>query len=417
MKKLRVLLLVCLLLSTASMAQAEGFAVYEWGARSTALGGTLTARTPDPSAVASNPAATTMLPGQQLQIGFSLVMPKGNASFHDEDNGMTGEYKIRDEYWGMPSFYYTHQLNDTFTLGVGEYTRFGLGLDYPKQWDGRYNIHNVELKTFSLTPTLGIKLTDDLSIGLGFEAMYLDIMIKKAVDLSKLVGAPAPSRVTDMQSILEGDSVGFGGNFSLHYTFNEQWSAGFIYRTAVKHKVEGEAKFEMPTALGGRTWTEDAHANVTLPESATAGLAWAPREDLSIEIGATWTRWSRFRYLNVHIDNSEDSLSDRHWKDAWRFNIGAEYFPVDWLALRAGFIWDQCPVVKAHEDYLIPTAHRQIYSLGMGFYLDNWVIDLGYGLLNVNERKYASRPEDGVYKAQTHRSLSHIASVSVTYKF
>lgn len=417
MRKFSAFFAFCLVLACSGLASAEGFAVYEWGARSTALGGAVTARQPDPSAVAANPAAITMLKGKQLQLGFSLVMPKGNASFDDQDYGMDGEYKLRDEYWAMPSAYYTHELSDRITLGLGEYTRFGLGMDYPKHWPGRYSIHNVELQTFSVTPVMGIQVTDNLSVGLGFEAMYLDIMIKKAVDLSPLVpGSPPPSKATDAQSTLEGDSWGFGGSLSLHYTIDENWAVGLIYRSAVKQKVKGEARFE-PPAWAGSSVVSDAHANVTLPESVTAGLAWTPNEQWSVEVGATWTRWSRFRYLNIHIDDLPDSYSKRHWKDAWRFSIGVEYYPVDWVALRAGFIWDQCPVTKANEDYLIPTAHRQIYSLGLGFHLEDWTIDLGYGLLNVNERHYASRPEDHIYKSSTHRSLSHIAAVSVTYKF
>jgi len=45
---LRLLLSLCIVLGTAGVVQAAGFAIYEWGARGLALGGAMTARVDDP---------------------------------------------------------------------------------------------------------------------------------------------------------------------------------------------------------------------------------------------------------------------------------------------------------------------------------------------------------------------------------
>ena len=66
MKRIASLLLAACLLAAPQLtgkAQAEGFALSDFGARGTALAGGMVARADDPSAVAWNPAGITQLPG------------------------------------------------------------------------------------------------------------------------------------------------------------------------------------------------------------------------------------------------------------------------------------------------------------------------------------------------------------------
>ncbi|MDR1126107.1 MAG: OmpP1/FadL family transporter [Deltaproteobacteria bacterium] len=409
MKLLLSLAVLCLVLASADGARGEGFAVYEWSARGLALGGAAMARAPDPSAIASNPAALVYVPGTQLQAGASLIMPVGRIEFDD-----FGRERVADEYWVIPHGYFSHQVTENFSLGIGEYTRFALGLDYPKNWPGRYNIHNVEVQSVSVTPVAALKLTDKLSVGLGLEVMYLDAIIKKA-ESTKTKDHPAG--YGDAWVNLNGDSFGFGGNFSLHYKLDEEWSFGAIYRSAVQHKVEGDSKVEMPAALGGGTQKQDLHANFTMPESVSAAVAWSPTPDLSFELMATWTRWSRFRYLNLHFEDGSTAYMTEHWKDAWRFGLGVEYSAADWLDLRAGYVWDQCPVTERYENYMIPTANRQIVSIGTGLKWDDWTLDLAYAFLWAHARSYDDRPQDGVFSSKTYDTRSHIVSMTLGYKF
>lgn len=419
MKLMRYLAVIFFALIPSGTALAEGFAVYEWSARGVALGGATMSRSADPSVVSANPAAMVNLPGAQVQAGISVVMPVGRIRFNDgPPNNKFGRFKVADEYWPMPSAYFTYQLNDRVSLGVGEYTRFGLGLDYPVHWHGRYNIQNIELQTASLTPVAAFRLTDKLSLGLGFEAMYLDVLIKKA---SPGTGDPATGTpATDIRAKIEGDNVGFGGNLSLHYKLNDEWAFGAIYRSAVEQKVDGDVWMTLPAGAGGTVVKSGAHATLTLPESVAFSAAYSPRPDLSLEIMATWTRWSRFRYLNIHFDDnplSDGAMSTKHWKDAWRLGFGVEYSPLDWLDLRAGYVWDGCPVTEGHEDYLIPTDNRQIWSLGTGMRWRDWTFDFAYAFLYAHKRSYATRASEGVFASQTYDTRSHIVSLSAGYKF
>lgn len=406
MRKMRMLALaIFMLLATPTQLLAEGFAVYEWGARGVALGGATVARTPDPSVVATNPAAITHLDGSQVQLGISLVMPYGKMSFND---GKT--HKLKDRVWPMPAMYYTQQINDKLSFGIGEFSRFGLGFDYGRDWDGAQNISRVKLLTASLNPNFAYKVTDKLSVAIGGEIMWLDILLRKnAYD-----NGPFKSR-----SDVTGDNIGFGGNIALHYQFNDQWSAGIGYRSPVKHKVEGEAKFtnSNPMLTNFGFVTQDVEATVTLPESVTMGLAFSPIPKLSIEASAVWTRWSRFTDLDLEFDVLNKVENKKYWHNTWRLGLGVEYALTDWIDLRAGYIWDECPVNEKYEDYLIPTDNRHIWSVGVGFKPGNWTIDTAYAYVDPRERHYNARPADGVKAGKTKDSGSHVASISVGYKF
>lgn len=80
MKRIASLLLAACLLAAPQLtgkAQAEGFALSDFGARGTALAGGMVARADDPSAVAWNPAGITQLPGTQIMVGMTAIQPPG----------------------------------------------------------------------------------------------------------------------------------------------------------------------------------------------------------------------------------------------------------------------------------------------------------------------------------------------------
>lgn len=425
MKNLRIFALVCTLsILTAGTALAEGFALYEWGARGVGLGGATIARTPDPSAVATNPAATTYLEGQQVQAGFTMIKPYGRIRVDDQrlPADKQGSYKLKDAHWFMPAIYYTHQLNDRLTLGVGEYTRFGLGFEYPKKWPGAGILYDVSLVTASVSPTIAYKLTDSLSVGLGVEFMYLDLELSKYTDLSAMGLAGM-----GIDSTVSGDNVGYGGNMSLHYKLNDQWAFGLNYRLPVQHKVTGEAEFDAPTnfvhpVTGQKPFAQyvdqDVKATVTMPESITFGIAFTPTSDLSIEVGAIWTRWSRFRNFNLKFEDDRiNGDLEKRWKNTWRLNVGVEYGLTDWMDVRVGYAWDGCPVTEDNEDYLIPTDGRHVYSLGFGFQFGDLTIDTAYAFIDPRERTFDYRQGSNVYDSKTYSSGTHMGSLSIGYKF
>ena len=433
---MRLAALACFL-AMAGNAHAEGFALYEYSARGVALGGSVMARKPDASAVAHNPALMTKLKGVHIMGGVSSVSPRGDMRSKDA-NGDWETTSLKASTWFIPHFYYTHQLNDKFTLGIGEFSRFGLGFEYPHNWPGRFNIYQVSLKSASINPNIAWAATAKLSLAAGVELVYVTL------DLKKRAQYPVTDRATgNIAGVLEADSniqdaddVGVGFNVAGHYQFNDQWAVGLQYRSQVRVHAYGDAQYSYigyQGAPSGEPYlrpTYDyvfqdgtAHSTVILPDSIAGGISWTPVPEFSIEVGATWTHWSTFRSLNIHLPEPVGVSENRkHWKDSWRLNAGVEYEPLDWLALRTGYVYDQSPMTESYEDYLVPTADRHIFSLGTGFKWDAWTVDLAYAYILPKDRSYSLDSRQGadgtnVRDSKTRDGRTNIFSVSLGYHF
>lgn len=172
MKRIASLLLAACLLAAPQLtgkAQAEGFALSDFGARGTALAGGMVARADDPSAVAWNPAGITQLPGTQIMVGMTAIQPSGTVDTVDRF-GIGRSTDVDKHTWANPHAYLTHQFSDNLWGGIGIFSRFGLGNSYPTNWPGRENLKYVSLKTVSLNPNLAFKINDNLSLAVGLSS-------------------------------------------------------------------------------------------------------------------------------------------------------------------------------------------------------------------------------------------------------
>ncbi|MBQ3060085.1 MAG: transporter [Desulfovibrio sp.] len=395
MRSVRAFCFACLLLAaTASAALAEGFALYEWSARGMALGRGLVGRADDASAIAYNAAGITQLPGTHLMGGLAFIAPMGTL-----DMGVSGggshSTTTKPKTWMAPHGYVSHQLTDDLWLGLGMFSRFGVGNSYDENWVGRYNVYDVGLQTFSFVPTLAWKINDMVSVSAGPEILYADIYIKNKIPT--MFGAD-----NDMK--IKGDGWGIGAHLGLHLRFNEQWSLGLAYKSQMTLNVNGKAKFarqenNAPFAQMANipeTRDTDVEATVQLPDSLALGIAYKPLDNLSFEVGAMWTRWSTYNALNMYFDSGYNSINNKEWRDNWAFNASVEYKPLDWWALRAGIVYETSPVKEEHVDFWMPTNGRTILSLGTGFKWNNWTADLAYAHIWVNSIDYGCTDASGI---------------------
>jgi long-chain fatty acid transport protein len=389
------LLVVFLFVATANTAFAEGFAIYDYGARGSALGGAMLARRPDASAVAHNPALLTRLPGRRAMVGFTAITTSGHIDWNI--NGQDGRTNIKDAVFPVPHAYYTQQINEDWFVGVGEFSRFGLGVQYPSNWPGRFNIYDVSILTASVNPVVAWKATDKLSLALGVEFLYATLDMRKRAEVPV---APGVSFEVD-SNIQDADDLGLGFNLAAHYQFNEQWAVGLQYRSPIRVAAEGDVRFgymgpdiaQLKDAFRQNFKDGTVKTTVTLPDSLAGGIAFSPIPDISLEVGAIWTRWSAYDSLDMRMPGGmPTSRNPTKWKDTWRITAGLEYEALDWLSLRVGYSWEESPMRDRYEDYTVPTNGRQTYTVGVGFHNENWSVDVAYLYLQCKQRHYHDSP-------------------------
>jgi long-chain fatty acid transport protein len=382
---------VFLLMLLPTVCHAGGFALNEYAARANAMGGAMIALADDASAVAYNPAGITQLTGDNAMLGFTAIAPVANVK---AGNGPTTTTQAN--IYTPPHAYLVHQINDTAWFGIGMYTRFGVGTQYSADWIGNRSIYRAELSSYSIAPNIALKLTDKLSVAAGPEILYSSADLRK----SPIAGA-------DMRMNVDG--VSFGGQFALHYNFDDQWSAGFVYHTSQRAQDEGHLHTT-------NFWkTQALTISMDLPASYNFGVAYKPNKDWKIEADAIFTEWQDYKDMRYDFEYNGTTISPKYWRNVWRFQLGTEYMATDWLALRAGFVWDQDPIRKGYEDYMLPTNDRKIFSTGFGIIDGKCTYDFSFSYVANNNRSIDKN--SNIAASQVTQSRAYMAGVSLGYKF
>lgn len=404
-------------------AYGAGFGLYEGSARGNALGGAMAGSANDPSALFYNPAGITQLEGIQFMGGMTAISPTVDVTAVNPYSGATSKESSIDHTWVPPFLYTTYQYSDQLYFGLGVFSRFGLGTNFDDDWAGRYNNYDAVIKTISVNPNVAFKVNEWVSLAAGMEFMYFDLTLKNKVDL--LSKNDPSTSLTDVDSSLTGDSMGYGFNLAVHVKPRDWIAFGASYRSQVRQHIDGKANFTVPADLSLPPILfndTDASGTITLPQELFLGVAVWPIPRLMIEFDAIYTGWSSFDELTIDFDQApapgEESVTvPKNWDNVWRFGVGVEYKALDWLDLRLGYIYDQSPIPDSTVDYLVPANDRQMFSVGTGLHWKTWTLDLSYTYLMLDDRTVDGRTEDGVYDGEFTNGDGHLIGVGLAYRF
>lgn len=295
---------------SSGLVQASG---YHFGSQSVSAQGTAHANgaeAADPSTIFYNPAGLARLKGTQVTSGLSILLPDGEY----EDTGSTDVFgqpvegdagSYLPDAAAAPNLYFSREVNDWLTVGLGIFTPFGAKLDYKEDWAGRYGIQSASLETVNFNPSLAIRFNEHHSIGFGVSAQYIKSVQRGAADvkgasrqlagqfvsanqdLTELAASPfgqvtiplvygltVPSEISscDGQSgdafvdcvatnfannvegdgyfRVKGDDWGFGWNIGYLWEPTESTRFGVSYRSNIRHTLEGETKWSFAGASG-----------------------------------------------------------------------------------------------------------------------------------------------------------------------
>ncbi len=422
MHRLFVLLMVIVsVVFSAELCSASGFALYEASARGNALAGALVARADDPSALFFNPAGITQLPGLQMMAGATFIMPSTKVTTYSPQAVTTSSV---DNTWYPAHLYATYQATDKVWLGLGVFSPFGLGTEFPETWPGRYNSYKAIIQTIDVNPNIAFKVNDKFSFALGLDLLWFDLNLKRKIPSAPFTGG---RDVGDIDGSLQGSTMGVGLNVALHGRPFDWLRLGLSYRSQTTVSVTGDATFVRPSAFSSSPILSTLFNNttgtgsITLPDELYLGAAFYPVKDFSVEVGAIWTHWATYNSLTITYDTAlypggSSSTDTKNWHNVWRPFIGAEYKATDWLDLRAGYAFDQEAIDTQYADYLVPANNRHLFSVGPGFHWRNWSLDLSYTYLLITDRNNV--PAHGfVLPSSFTNGYANMVGFSVGYKY
>lgn len=428
--------LLSVLFLASHTAFGAGFGLYEGSAKGNVLGG-MTSSPNDAAAMYYNPAAMTSLEGTHFMGGLTLISPFADLKTHNTYDA-TSEFvdaSMADQVFTPPHIYFTHQLNEKIWLGAGVYSRFGLGTKYDEDWDGRYSNINTQIASVSFAGNIAYKVNDKVSLGFGLSAMYFTASIESAIDATQFMLEPHNNPNTntfDAVQTIEGSAVGLGWNLSAHIEPNDKWSFGIFYNSEVEQKLEdGTAEFHKPDGLPD-TWFVDTNLDlepIDLPSMLFLAASFHATEKTSWHFGAVQTGWGSIEKLVFNYKNPfvvipslglsvDQVVSELHWEDTWRYNLGFEYRKSDHFHLYLGAIVDETPIPDSTVSFLLPSNDRQLINVGFRKVLGTWTIDGGLDWLVIQNRDIAERQlEDGVLDASVRNGAAILLGFTMSRKF
>lgn len=434
-----LLIVLSLVVSFSSNSHGAGFALIEQGV--SGLGNAYAggaAQAEDATTMFYNPAGLTRLQKPQFIAAGHVIIP--NAKFHNEGSThvlqqVTG-IPLRGGNGGdggvivfVPNLYFSYPFTEKFHFGLGINAPFGLQTEYEKDWVGRYHAIKSRVMTVNVNPTIAYKFTDNLSIGAGLSIQYIEAELTNAVDfgtIGVLRGIPGLlPQMNDGFARLKGDGLSGGFNVGALYEFTKDTRFGVSYRSKIRHKITGKARFsDVPATLSTVFTDSDASARLVLPDSASFSLYHSFNERFSVMADVTWTGWKSFDELRIKYESGmQDTVTSTKWKNSMRYSIGFSYKPIDKLTLKLGFAYDETPVPdKYHRTPRIPDTDRTWIALGAAYKVEERItLDFGYAHLFF-KTSYVDKniaPEDNIRGGLKGYFKGHvdIASLQFTYRF
>ena len=439
-------------------AQSEGYKLFEQSVSS--MGNAYAGRgaqITDASLVYSNPAALTKLDGAQLSGGLNLITAKTryrNAQAQSANGqsvvGRTEGSNSLNEL--VPFVFYSDKVSDSLSWGIGFYVPFGLSSDYDNDFVGRYFADETAIEVLSLQPSIGYKLNEQWSVGMGISVNRAEGTLSKYKDHSGLCelgeqttnamfGAPVYNAAyCDSHYEVEGDDVAFGYTLGIHGEPIQGTRLALTYHSAIHFRLSGDSVITNTPITGANVvgnpnylviapnlpaidlatgklaansqLTEASKVALTTPATAAFSLDQQLTKALSVQFSAAWTEWSAFESIDIVSADANPSISlntqipanlnnpgqigyiPEYWHNSWSFAAGATYVLQSDVTLKAGVAYDENPIAQSHKTARIPTDDRVWASVGANWQLtDKLSLDFAYGYLftgdvSVNEREY-----------------------------
>jgi long-chain fatty acid transport protein len=343
-------------------------------AEAIARGNAFVATANNPSALYYNPAGITQLEGQNLQVGVLNYF--GITAQYQSPAGTRSETEF--ELVPVPQFYYTYTPKDyALSFGLGLYSPFGLGAQWPENSGFRSLAIEGRLQYITVNPVLALKLHPTLSLAIGPTINYSKLKLRRGL-LSTTPGGD--------ELRFKGDDFDYGFNAGLLWQPHEKWSFGANYRSDTSLNYKGTASY-YNTGLGIPSTTVDSSARVQYPQIVSAGVSFRPTPKWNIEVNADWTDWETLNTVtldgtrNFGFFGPSDLQFPLNWHNSWFYEIGAtRYFENGYFA-SAGYFYSSKTTGEKDFNPIVADTDLHVGSVGAGYKGPRWRWALAFQII------------------------------------
>jgi long-chain fatty acid transport protein len=348
----RRLLIAFLLGATAAQVFGLGSRIPNQDATAIGRGNAFAATADNPSALYYNPAGITQLQGQYFQAG-SLFYLSVESEYESPTTGVTTHNQ--EDLIAVPELYYTFTPQGMpVSFGLGIYSPFGLGMNWPDNVPFRSSGLEAEIKYITVNPVVAWHPIQSLSVAAGPTFNYSEATLRQGV-----VASP-------YQFHFKGDDWGYGFNAGILWQPHPQWSFGAKYMSQTTLDYKGTASFR-PSApfLPGNSETT---AHLDYPQILAGGVSYRPTTNWNIEVDVDWTDWDAAK--TAKIDGV--STLPLYWHSSYFYEVGVTRQLGGGYFVSAGYFFSETSTSDHYYTSLVPDTDLHVGSLGIGRRGQHW---------------------------------------------
>jgi long-chain fatty acid transport protein len=340
------------------------------------------AQAEDASTAFTNPAGLTRI--EHRQLVFPVLGLFGHTRFTGSTRTPPFPFPVTNFESGssssrlaalFPSFYFAVPLTDRITFALGQTNPYGLGTEYAKDSILRHIATKSKVVVIDFGPSLGFKVTRQLSIGAGFDAQYI------MFTLNDKLGPPF-SLPSDSENKNNGTGWGCGWHAGLLYEFLPCLRFGFNYLSRVTFHSSGESILYVPWMPA--EYRSRLHVTASLPERAQAGFYLDVTPRFALMSTLYYTHWKIFNKLNLRDviffgGTTMETVIPFGYHDTLDLSVGASYKATERWLLRTGFQIMAMPSVNDFRGVADPIGSAIVVGVGARYRQNCYLsYDIGY---------------------------------------
>jgi long-chain fatty acid transport protein len=405
--------LLCILLGfTAPAVRAAGFEVFDQGAKSAGLAGAFVAQASDPSAIFHNPGGLALLEKKKA-VSAGIALAAFNESLYQGlppgiGTATTGEQET--PLATLPHAFLTLPFGERMVIGLGAFSPFRLHTEWTDAatYAGRLLATKSEIEAYDLAPTLGLKVTPQLGIGIGAIYRSSELAVSRRVSSQNPFGGGSLD-VAGLAMKTDFEPA-FGWSAGVLYRPSPAFSWGFSYRSAIQTDYVGVGRLtQIPTGnaqldqlvRASLPFDQDLAlaSEIEFPDQATLGVAWSPSKAILLELDVHRTGWSSIQELALRFSSNPtlDTAYGLDFADSTGYRVGARYKLPTGPQLRLGYAFDETPQPDAAVGAFLADSDRNVLTVGAGL---DW-LDVAFAWTTYDQRIVSTSAQglNGNYRA------------------
>jgi long-chain fatty acid transport protein len=400
--------LLAIVLMLPPAARAIGVLLPNQDPEAIARGNAFAATADNPSAIYYNPAGISQMPGFDLELE-DIDYLGINAHYSPPGGGPVQNTDF--ENLTVPQFFATYSpTNLPLSFGLGFYSPFGLGTEWPGHGSFRTLAIESRMSYVTLSPVVAWKITSTLSIAAGPTFNYSRLKIRR--------GLFSPID----QFTFKGDGWAYGGTAGILWQPSEKWSFGLDYRSETRINYGGDSLYQPAPGIAlSRTTT----ANAILPNIISGGISFRPTEKWNLEFDVDYINWNTLNSIGLNGTKAlfgKNLALNLNWKDSWQYKFGVtRYFNNGWF-VSAGYFYSTETAPEAYYNPAIPDTDLHTGSIGFGRRGEHWSWALSGQVIagpsrTIHTEATNVNPITGASPAGKYNVVIPTVDLSVSYRF